>query len=279
MRAADRRGITRLPHHGLLAALVAALVTPASPLAVAQNAPSARAELVLQTGHTGSVNALALSPDGRFLVSGSEDVTLKIWDTATGNVLRTLSGHEQPVLAVAISPDGRWIASGGADATVRVWNVLTGESTRIASHSGAVKNVVFSDDGKRLTSLGNSEVKVYDLAGGRQLTSVRSGDSEPQGMAATGAMDQVATALSPNGKLAALGGGFTYKNGVMGFGGGLRTRPLRVIDVATGKEVESFKIPGTLTSPTDLSFSPDSRLLVAKFVERSAKDASTPTAR
>ena len=78
---------------------------------------------MLQTGHTGSVNALALSPDGRFLVSGSEDVTLKIWDTATGNVLRTLSGHDQPVLAAAISPDGRWIASGGADATVRVWNV------------------------------------------------------------------------------------------------------------------------------------------------------------
>ena len=62
---------------------------------------------MLQTGHTASVNALALSPDGRFLVSGSEDVTLKIWDTATGNVLRTLSGHDQPVMAVAISPDGR----------------------------------------------------------------------------------------------------------------------------------------------------------------------------
>jgi WD40 repeat protein len=267
MSAADRRHISRLSRHGLLAAFVAALCAVASPLVVAQNAPLARAELVLQTGHSGSVNALALSPDGRFLVSGSEDVTLKIWDTATGNVLRTLAGHDQPVLAVAISPDGRWIASGGEDTSVRLWNVVTGESTRIGSHSSAVKNVVFSDDGKRLTSLGNNEVKVYDVAAGRQLTSVQSGtDSGPQ------AMDQVATALSPNGKLAALGGGFTYKNGVMGFGGGLRTRPLRVIDVATGREVESFKIPGTMTSPTDLSFSPDSRLIVAKFVERNAKD-------
>ena len=86
-------------------------------------------------------------------------------------------------------------------------------------------------------------------------------------------MDQVATALSPNGKLAALGGGFTYRNGVMGFGGGLRTRPLRVIDVATGREVESFKLAGNLSSPTDLSFSPDSRLIVAKFVERGAREA------
>ena len=176
-------------------------------------------------------------------MSGSEDVTLKIWDTATGNVLRTLSGHDQAVLAAAISPDGRLIASGGADQTVRVWNVVTGQSTRVASHTSAVKNVAFSDDGRRLTSLGNNEVKVYDLAGKREVTSVKSGaDSEPKGMAATGAMDQVATALSPNGKLAALGGGYTYKNGVLGFGGGLRTRPLRVVDVATGREVESFKL-------------------------------------
>src|SRR6185503_16662776 len=125
MEATHRIRISRLPRRVLEAVLVAALLTPASPLAVAQNAPMARAELVLQTGHTGSVNALALSPDGRFLVSGSEDVTLKIWDTATGNVLRTLSGHEKPVLAAAISPDGKLIASGGADQTVRVWDVVT----------------------------------------------------------------------------------------------------------------------------------------------------------
>ncbi len=99
-------------------------------------------------------------------------------------------------------------------------------------------------------------------------------DSDQKGLAATGAMDQVATALSPNGKLAALGGGYTYKNGVLGFGGGLKTRPLRVVDVTTGREVESFKLAGDLSSPTDLTFSPDSRLLVAKFVELGARDAS-----
>ena len=130
MRAADRRGISRLPRRAADAALVVALLAQASPLAVAQSPPLPQAELVLQTGHTGSVNALALSPDGRFLVSGSEDVTLKIWDTATGNVLRTLSGHDQAVLAAAISPDGKLIASGGADQTVRVWDVVTGQSSQ-----------------------------------------------------------------------------------------------------------------------------------------------------
>ena len=255
------------------AALVAVLLAQASPLAVAQGAPEPRAELVLQTGHTGSVNALALSPDGRFLVSGSEDLTLKIWDTATGNVLRTLSGHDKSVLAAAISPDGKLLASGSADQTVRVWDVVTGQSFRALTHTSPVKNVVFSDDGRRLTSLGNHEVKVYDVAARREVTSMRSGaESGTKGMPET--LDQVATALSPDGKLAALGGGFTYRNGIMGFGGGVRTRPLRVIDVATGREVESFKLPGNLSSPTDLSFSPDSRLVVAKFADLGARDAS-----
>lgn len=258
------------------AALVAVLLAHAPSLVVAQGAPQPRTELVLQTGHTGSVNALALSPDGRFLVSGSEDLTLKIWDTATGNVLRTLSGHDQGVLAAAVSPDGRLIASGSADQTVRVWNVVTGQGSRVATHTSAVKNVVFSDDGRQLISLGNHEVKVYDLAGTREVSSVRSGsDSGSKGIPESGTFDQVATALSADGKLAALGGGYTYKNGVFGFGGGLRTRPLRVIEVATGREVESFKLAGDLPSPTDLSFSPDSRLIVAKFVELGTRDAST----
>src|SRR6185436_11268748 len=183
MRAADRRGISRVPRRVGDAALVVALLAQSSLLAVPQSPPLPQAELVLQTGHTGPVNALALSPDGRFLVSGSEDLTLKIWDTATGNVLRTLSGHDQPVLAADISPDGRLIASGSADQTVRLWDVVTGQSSRVATHTSAVKNVVFSHDGRQLISLGNNEVKVSDVSGKREVTSVKSGpDSDQKGL-------------------------------------------------------------------------------------------------
>ena len=67
------------------------------------------------------MRGIAFSPDSRLLASGSEDHTIKLWDVASGNKVRTLSGHSDSVNCVAFSPDGRWLASGGADANVLLW--------------------------------------------------------------------------------------------------------------------------------------------------------------
>ena len=147
-----------------------------APVALAQ-ATSSKPELVLQTGHTGPVNAIALSSDGRVLISASDDNTLKIWDTATGNVLRTLYGHAQPVLAVALSPDGRLIASGGEDLNVRVWDVASGEARVFGQQNSSVKEMAFSGDGQQLVSLGSNELKVWDVASGREIRSTKLGRS------------------------------------------------------------------------------------------------------
>jgi len=72
-------------------------------------------ELILQTGHTRSANAVAFSPDNRWLASGGKDNVIKIWDLATGNVLRTLYGHTSNVNALAVSPDGKLLASGSGN--------------------------------------------------------------------------------------------------------------------------------------------------------------------
>src|SRR5262249_52017815 len=77
-------------------------------------------------GHSGSVNAVAFSPDGRTVLSGSGDHTIKLWDVATGKLVRTFEGHSGTVSSVAFSPDGRTILSGSWDASVRVWSLSSG---------------------------------------------------------------------------------------------------------------------------------------------------------
>ena len=65
----------------------------------------------------------AFAPDGRTLASGSLDHTIKLWDSASGRLLRTLTGHTHWVNSVAFSPDGRTLASGSGDKTIKLWNL------------------------------------------------------------------------------------------------------------------------------------------------------------
>jgi WD40 repeat protein len=240
-------------------------------------AQASKPELVLQTGHTGPVNTIALTPDGRYLVSGSSDNTIKIWDTSNGNVLRTMLGHLQPVLSVAINASGGLIASGSEDTSVKLWDIVTGEPRVLGSHAGPVKEVAFSVDGQQLASLSNSEVKLWDVASGREIRATKMGDEKNSGrgqaiMGLDGQFDQTATALSADGRYAAVGGGSRYSSGILGYGGGARSKPIKVVEVATGREIASLKLKGEMPNPTDLAFSPDGRLVVAKFTELTAKE-------
>jgi WD40 repeat protein len=79
--------------------------------AAAQNRP--RVEIVLNLAHTGHVMSVTFSPDGTRALSGSNDKTLKLWDVATGKLLRNFEGHTFGVLTVAFSPDGTRALSGG----------------------------------------------------------------------------------------------------------------------------------------------------------------------
>jgi len=120
-------------------------------------------------GHTDWVRAVAVSPDGRFIVSGSVDRTVKVWEAESGRLLRSLEGHTDDVNAVAVSPDGRFIVSGSEDRTVKVWEAESGRLLRsLEGHTGSVNTVGVSPDGRFIVSGSDDRtVKVWAVDSGR----------------------------------------------------------------------------------------------------------------
>ena len=129
-------------------------------------------------GHTSLVDAVAVTPDGRYAISGSSDNTLKVWDIKSGKEMQTLAGHTGWVYAVAVTPDGSYAISGSSDNTLKVWDIESGYEIRtLAGHTSLVYAVAVTPDGRYAIS-GSSDktLKVWDIESGKILASF-SGDA------------------------------------------------------------------------------------------------------
>ncbi len=119
--------------------------------------PQAKFKLKRLSRHKHSsllVWSVNFSPDeGKTLVSGSDDKTIKLWNVEKRQEIRTLHGHNSRVRSVNFSPNGKTLVSGSDDKTIKLWDVETGQEIRtLHGHDSRVRSVNFSPDGNTLVS-------------------------------------------------------------------------------------------------------------------------------
>jgi hypothetical protein len=194
-------------------------------------------------GHSDSVSGVALTADGRRVLSASDDNTVKVWDVDSGLELRALEGHCSFVNGVAVSRDGRLAVSASHDRTLKVWDVESGRELRtLEGHYWGVNGVAMSGDGRMAVSASwDLPLKVWDVESGRELRSLKGHSAGIYG-----------AAMSEDGRLAVSAS---------------HDRTLKVWDVESGRELRT--LIGHVAAVTGVALTADGRRAI------SASDDST----
>ena len=214
------------------------------------------------SGHINDVYAIAYSPYGCLLASGSWDNTVKVWDLAKGSEVRTLSEHRDPVKAVAFSPDGKLLASSSADKTIKLWKVVELRdsvmfSDTFSGHNESVEAVAFSPCKQRdpsgttciewdkllASSSWDNTIKLWDVDNRKEVRTF-SGHTGPV----------YSVAFSPDGKLLASGSA---------------DNTIKLWDIATGREARTLS--GHSGPAYSVVFSPDGKSLASGSHDKTIK--------
>ncbi len=204
-------------------------------------------EVRIFLGHHAEVHSVAFSPDGQFILTGSEDTTARLWSTPESLPLFTFIGHTKGVTSIAYSPKEKYVLTGSKDGTARLWDVETGQQVRaFVGHVGYINSVTFSSDGKYIITGGDDHTaRLWDVGTGKEIRAF---------IGHVGGI--VSVALSPDDMYILTTGPGGAKN--------LEGSTL-LWEVGTGKKVRDFHIgPSFSNAPgiTMLAFSPDGKTLL-----------------
>ena len=170
-------------------------------------------------GHTDIVSGVAITPDGKQVLSGGRhaEEAIRLWDLATGKTVRTFDGHTSHVRSLSLSSDGRLVLSGSDDKSLRLWDLATGTCVkRFEGHTEGVNSVALSADGRQALSGGEDRtLRLWDVNTGTELKSLEG---------KSGALDAVAFS----------------RDGRWGLSGN-RFHTIRVCDLQTGKSVRTLE--------------------------------------
>lgn len=124
--------------------------------------------------NTIQVNAVAFSPDGQRIATGSGRYA-QVWDAVRGRELLVLKNRSAGILSLAFSPDGKRIVTGSFGLTANVWDATTGQELfTLTDHSGRISAVAFSPDGNQIaTASTEATVKLWDAVNGRELRTIK----------------------------------------------------------------------------------------------------------
>ncbi|MDJ0705255.1 MAG: serine/threonine-protein kinase [Leptolyngbyaceae cyanobacterium MO_188.B28] len=203
------------------------------------------------SGHTDDVWSVAISTEGETLVSGSQDQSIKVWDSQSGILKRTISGHAGAVQFVALSPDNQRVVSASADQTIKVWELQTGKSIyTLTGHEDTIWSVAISPDSRLLaSSSADRTIKLWNFRTGKLIRTLQRHTDEV-----------FSVAFGPTGRLLASAS---------------QDKTIKLWDVAIGQEVNTLK--GHNDSVRAIAFDPRGEKLASASWDRTVKlwDAQT----
>ncbi|QSJ21001.1 AAA-like domain-containing protein [Nostoc sp. UHCC 0702] len=246
-------------------------------------------------GHSSQVYSVAISSDGKTIASASWDKTIKLWDTATGKLIRTLTGHSASVYGVAISSDGKTIASASNDKTIKLWDTATGKIIRtLTGHSASVSGIAFSSDGKTIASASlDKTIKLWDTATGKLIRTFTgySAASPVSGVAISSDGKTIASASddktiklwdTATGKLirtltghSALVSGVAISSDGKTIASASDDKTIKLWDTATGKLIRT--LTGHSSYVFGVAFSSDGKTIASASVDKTIKLWDTAT--